>query len=109
MTEFLLALEHYESACNTYGDESPEAIKCFRQSIKLMPEAMQAELTASAHSLGLIPKPSAYTDTNLPLYKVEDIAKHLNLPTDLIEDTLNEIEQDVGTSLKFSGPVHRLQ
>ena len=109
MTDFWLALEHYQRACALHGDESSEAIKCFRQAIRLAPDNIKEELNSEAQRLGLIPKPSAYSQTNSPLYKIEDIAKHLGVPIDVLQETLNEIEQDVGESVRFEGVVNRVQ
>lgn len=64
-------------------------------------EHIKEEMDAKAKELNLLPPVSGYTDDGQPMYRVEDIAKHLGLSVEEVEQQLLQVmesSQKVGLS-----------
>jgi len=63
------------------------------------PEFFKAEMHQKAKELNLLPPPSGYTDDGEPMYRLEDIAKHLGMSFEDAEQHLLQMmdnRQEVG-------------
>ena len=86
--EFFKAFDHYKAMLEQYGDDHPITQQAFHLTLHYTPEHIKAEMDAKAKEMGLLPRPSGYTDDGEPMYRLEDIAKHLGMSIEDAEQAL---------------------
>lgn len=86
--EFFKAFEHYKAMLAQYGEHHPITEQAFMLTLHYTPEHIKAEMDAKAKELNLLPPVSGYTDDGEPMYRLEDIAKHLGITFDEAEQQL---------------------
>lgn len=99
--EFLKAYDHYQAMVKQYGDDHPITQQAFTLVLHHTPEHIKEEMDAKAKELNLLPPVSGYTDDGQPMYRVEDIAKHLGMSVEEVEQQLLQVmenRQKVGLS-----------
>lgn len=83
--EFSKAFDHYKAMLKQYGDTHPITEQALILTLHYAPESIKAEMNAKAKELNLLPPVSGYTDDGQPMYRLEDIAKHLGMSLDEAE------------------------
>ena len=99
--EFFKAFDHYKAMLKQYGDDHPITEQAFLLTLHYTPEHIKAEMDAKAKELNLLPPVSGYTDEGEPMYRLEDIAKHLGMSFEDAEQHLLQMmdnRQQVGLS-----------
>ncbi|ENU79786.1 hypothetical protein F975_02415 [Acinetobacter sp. ANC 3789] len=86
--EFFKAFDHYKNMVKQYGDDHPITERAFLLTLHYTPEHIKAEMDAKAKELNLLPPVSGYTDDGKPMYRLEDIAKHLGMSFEEAEQHL---------------------
>ena len=89
--EFLKAFDDYQLHLVQHGENHPLTQQSFTLMLEHMPESMKQEIDAKAKELGLLPPPSGYTDDGEPMYRLEDVAKHLGMSIEDAEQRLLEL------------------
>ena len=99
--EFFKAFDHYKNMVNQYGNDHPITEQAFMLTLHYMPEHIKAEMHEKAKELNLLPSVSGYTDDGQPMYRLEDIAKHLDMSIEDAEQHLLQMmdnRNEVGLS-----------
>lgn len=99
--EFFKAFDHYKAMVEQYGDNHPITEQAFLLTMHYTPEHIKAEMDAKAKEMKLLPPPSGYTDDGEPMYRLEDVAKHLGMSIEDAEQSLLQLldnRQKVGLS-----------
>ena len=99
--EFFKAFNHYKTMLEQYGGDHPITEQAFMLTLHYTPEHIKAEMDAKAKELNLLPPVSGYTDDGEPMYRLEDIAKHLGISFEEAEQQLLKMmnnRQQVGLS-----------
>ena len=99
--EFFKAFDHYKAMLEQYGNDHPITEQAFMLTLHYMPEHIKAEMHEKAKELNLLPSVSGYTDDGQPMYRLEDIAKHLDMSVEDAEQHLLQMmdnRQQVGLS-----------
>jgi len=99
--EFFKAFDHYKAMLEQYGEHHPITEQAFMLTLHYTPEHIKAEMDAKAKELNLLPPVSGYTDDGEPMYRLEDIAKHLGMSFEDAEQHLLQMmdnRQQVGLS-----------
>lgn len=99
--EFFKAFDHYKNMVKQYGDDHPTTEQAFLLTLHYTPAHIKAEMDAKAKKLNLLPPVSGYTDDGKPMYRLEDIAKHLGISFEEAEQHLLRMmdnRQQVGLS-----------
>ncbi len=99
--EFLKAFDHYKAMLEQYGEDHPITEQAFMLTLHYTPEHIKAEMDAKAKELNLLPPVSGYTVDGEPMYRLEDIAKHLGISFEEAEQQLLKMmdnRQQVGLS-----------
>ena len=99
--EFFKAFDHYKAMLEQYGNDHPITEQAFMLTLHYMPEHIKAEMHEKAKELNLLPSVSGYTDDGQPMYRLEDIAKHLDLSIEDAEQRLLQMmdnRNEVGLS-----------
>lgn len=99
--EFFKAFDHYKAMLDQYGEHHPITEQAFMLTLHYTPEHIKVEMDAKAKELNLLPPVSGYTDDGEPMYRVEDIAKHLGMSFEDAEQHLLQMmdnRQKVGLS-----------
>ncbi|MHA3115704.1 hypothetical protein E0H86_00675 [Acinetobacter sp. ANC 4635] len=76
---FKAVFDHYKNMVKQYGDDHPITEQAFLLTLHYAPDHIKAEMDAKAKELNLLPPVSGYTDDGEPMYRLEDIAKHLGI------------------------------
>ncbi|MHA3048707.1 hypothetical protein [Acinetobacter sp. ANC 4639] len=99
--EFFKAFDHYKNMVKQYGNDHPITEQAFLLTLHYAPDHIKAEMDAKAKELNLLPPVSGYTDDGEPMYRLEDIAKHLGISFEEAEQHLLRMmdnRQKVGLS-----------
>lgn len=99
--EFFKAFDHYKAMLKQYGESHPITEQAFLLTLHYTPEHIKAEMDVKAKELNLLPPVSGYTDEGEPMYRLEDIAKHLGMSFEDAEQHLLQMmdnRQQVGLS-----------
>ena len=99
--EFFKAFDHYKNMVKQYGNDHPITEQAFMLTLHYTPEHIKAEMHEKAKELNLLPSVSGYTDDGQPMYRLEDIAKHLDMSVEDAEQHLLQMmdnRQQVGLS-----------
>ncbi|MCG2574335.1 hypothetical protein LVY74_12320 [Acinetobacter sp. ME22] len=99
--EFFKAFDHYKNMMKQYGNDHPITEQAFLLTLHYTPDHIKAEMDAKAKELNLLPPVSGYTDDGKPMYRLEDIAKHLGISFEEAEQHLLRMmdnRQQVGLS-----------
>ena len=99
--EFFKAFDHYKNMVKQYGNDHPITEQAFMLTLHYMPEHIKAEMHEKAKELKLLPSVSGYTDDGQPMYRLEDIAKHLDMSIEDAEQHLLQMmdnRNEVGLS-----------
>ena len=99
--EFFKAFDHYKAMLEQYGNDHPITEQAFMLTMHYTPEHIKAEMHEKAKELNLLPSVSGYTDDGQPMYRLEDIAKHLDMSVEDAEQHLLQMmdnRQQVGLS-----------
>ena len=99
--EFFKAFDHYKNMVKQYGNDHPITEQAFMLTMHYTPEHIKAEMHEKAKELNLLPSVSGYTDDGQPMYRLEDIAKHLDMSVEEAEQRLLQMmdnRQQVGLS-----------
>ena len=99
--EFFKAFDHYKNMVKQYGNDHPITEQAFILTLHYTPEHIKAEMHEQAKELNLLPSVSGYTDDGQPMYRLEDIAKHLDMSVEDAEQHLLQMmdnRQQVGLS-----------
>ena len=99
--EFFKAFDHYKNMVNQYGNDHPITEQAFMLTLHYTPEHIKAEMHEKAKELNLLPSVSGYTDDGQPMYRLDDIAKHLDMSVEDAEQHLLQMmdnRQQVGLS-----------
>ena len=99
--EFFKAFDHYKAMLEQYGNDHPITEQAFMLTLHYMPEHIKAEMHEKAKELNLLPSVSGYTDDGQPMYRLEDIAKHLDMSVEDAEQHLLQMmdnRNEVGLS-----------
>ena len=99
--EFFKTFDHYKAMVKQYGDDHPITEQAFILTMHYTPEHIKAEMHQKAKELNLLPPVSGYTDDGEPMYRLEDIAKHLGVSFEDAEQHLLQMmdnRQKVGLS-----------
>ena len=99
--EFFKAFDHYKNMVKQYGNDHPITEQAFLLTLHYTPNHIKAEMDAKAKELNLLPPVSGYTDDGKPMYRLEDIAKHLGISFEEAEQHLLRMmdnRQQVGLS-----------
>ena len=86
--EFFKAFDHYKAMLEQYGEHHPITEQALMLTMHYTPEHIKAEMDAKAKELNLLPPVSGYTDDGEPMYRLEDIAKHLDMSVEDAEQHL---------------------
>ena len=86
--EFFKAFDHYKAMVKQYGDDHPITEQALILTMHYTPEHIKEEMHQKAKELNLLPPPSGYTDDGEPMYRLEDIAKHLGITFEEAEQRL---------------------
>ena len=86
--EFFKAFDHYKAMVRQYGDDHPITEQALILTMHYTPEHIKAEMHQKAKELDLLPPPSGYSDNGEPMYRLEDIAKHLGITFEEAEQRL---------------------
>ena len=89
--EFFKAYNHYQAMVKQYGDKHPVTEQAFLLTLNYAPEHIKEEMHQKAKELNLLPPPSGYTDDGEPMYRLEDIAKHLGMNFEDAEQHLLQV------------------
>ena len=98
---FFKAFDHYKNMVKQYGNDHPITEQAFMLTLHYTPEHIKAEMHEKAKELNLLPSVSGYTDDGQPMYRLEDIAKHLDMSVEDAEQHLLQMmdnRQQVGLS-----------
>ena len=98
---FFKAFDHYKNMVKQYGNDHPITEQAFMLTLHYMPEHIKAEMHEKAKELNLLPSVSGYTDDGQPMYRLEDIAKHLDMSIEDAEQHLLQMmdnRNEVGLS-----------
>ncbi len=99
--EFFKAFDHYKAMLEHYGEYHPITEQALILTMHYMPEYIKAEMHQKAKELNLLPPVSAYTDDGEPMYRLEDIVRHLGITFEEAEQQLLQMmnnRQKVGLS-----------
>lgn len=99
--EFFKAFDHYKNMVKQYGNDHPITEQAFMLTLHYTPEHIKAEMHEKAKELNLLPSVSGYTDDGQPMYRLDDIAKHLDMSVEDAEQHLLQMmdnRQQVGLS-----------
>ncbi len=99
--EFFKAFDHYQAMVKQYGNDHPITQQAFMLTLHYTPEHIKAEMDAKAKELNLLPPVSGYTDDGEPMYRLEDIAKHLDMSVEDAEQHLLQMmdnRREIGLS-----------
>ena len=99
--EFFKAFDHCKAMREQYGEHHPITEQAFMLTMHYTPEHIKAEMHEKAKELNLLPSVSGYTDDGQPMYRLEDIAKHLDMSVEDAEQHLLQMmdnRQQVGLS-----------
>ena len=99
--EFFKAFDHYKAMLDQYGEHHPITEQAFMLTLHYTPEHIKAVMDAKAKELNLLPPVSGYTHDGEPMYRLEDIAKHLGMSFEEAEQNLLQMmdnRQQVGLS-----------
>lgn len=99
--EFFKAFDHYKAMLAQYGEHHPITEQALILTMHYTPEHIKAEMHQKAKELNLLPPVSGYTDDGEPMYRLEDIAKHLGMSFEEAEQHLLQMmnnRQKVGLS-----------
>jgi hypothetical protein len=77
--EFLQALDDFDRLANTAGAGHPQAQAALMRVFDLAPPELKAQMTAKARELALIPAAGGYLGDGTPVYRLEDVARHMGL------------------------------
>jgi arylsulfatase A-like enzyme len=111
--EFFKAFDHYKSMVKQYGEEHPIAMQAFMLAFEYSPQWMKDEAYAMAEEY--LPKPSGYLDNGEPVYNLQDIAKHHDIPFEQAEQdllTMMQQREELGLStdgVLINAHVNRIQ
>ena len=86
--EFFKAFDHYKAMVKQYGDDHPITEQALILTMHYTPEHIKEEMHQKAKELNLLPPPSGYSDNGEPMYRLEDIAKHLGITFEEAEQRL---------------------
>ena len=86
--EFFKAFDHYKAMVKQYGDDHPITEQAIILTMHYTPEHIKEEMHQKAKELNLLPPPSGYSDNGEPMYRLEDIAKHLGITFEEAEQRL---------------------
>lgn len=89
--EFFDAIDRYEAISNHVGDDHPEACRALAEVMRLAPPEIQAQLTAKAREMGLMPDADGYTENGEALFTLETVAKHFGVSEDEVIATVGTI------------------
>ena len=98
---FFKAFDHYKNMVKQYGNDHPITEQAFMLTLHYMPEHIKAEMHEKAKELNLLPSVSGYTDDGQPMYRLEDIAKHLDMSIEDAEQHLLQMmdnRREIGLS-----------
>ena len=99
--EFFKAFDHYKNMVKQYGNDHPITEQAFTLTLHYTPEHIKAEMHEKAKELNLLPSVSGYTDDGQPMYRLDDIAKHLDMSVEDAEQHLLQMmdnRNEVGLS-----------
>lgn len=99
--KFFKVFDHYKNMVKQYGNDHPITEQAFLLTLHYTPTHIKAEMDAKAKELNLLPPVSGYTDDGKPMYRLEDIAKHLGISFEEAEQHLLRMmdnRQKVGLS-----------
>ena len=113
--EFFKAFDHYKAMVKQYGDDHPITEQALILTMHYTPEHIKEEMHQKAKELNLLPPPSGYTDDGEPMYRLEDIAKHHDIPFEQAEQdllTMMQQREELGLStdgVLINAHVNRIQ
>ena len=96
-----------------YGEEHPIAMQAFMLAFEYSPQWMKDEAYAMAEQY--LPKPSGCLDSGEPVYSLQDIAKHHDVPYEQAEQdllTMMQQRKELGLStdgVLINAAVHKIQ
>ena len=99
--EFFKAFDHCKAMREQYGEHHPITEQALILTMHYTPEHIKAEMHEKAKELNLLPSVSGYTDDGQPMYRLEDIAKHLDMSIEDAEQHLLQMmdnRNEVGLS-----------
>ena len=99
--EFFKAFDHYKAMLAQYGEHHPITEQALILTMHYTPEHIKEEMHQKAKELNLLPSVSGYTDDGQPMYRLDDIAKHLDMSVEDAEQHLLQMmdnRNEVGLS-----------
>lgn len=91
---FMDAVHKHLALVETLGHEHPETKRAMMLAMELAPESIKDEMSEKAKALGLLPEATGYLEDGSPMYRLEDIAKQLDISLEEAEETLQQIMRD---------------
>ena len=89
---FKRALAEYERIASLHGEDSEQAINAFMKCYDLAPQHYRDEAGKMVEQMGMIPKPSGYTDNGQPVFSASDLAKHFGVSESEVIERLNQLD-----------------
>lgn len=77
--EFLAAVDEFMHTAEVLGHDHPQTQRAMKRAMMLAPRTLLDEFTRLADSMGLLPKPDAYTEDGQPLISVEAFATQFGI------------------------------
>lgn len=87
----MAAVHHHLKLVEALGQDHPETKRAMLVAMELAPDEIQAQLTAKAKELDLIPEAMGYLADGSPMFSLHDMAKKLGMSTEEAESALKEI------------------
>lgn len=112
--EFIEAASQYSRLRMALGNDHPQTREQFTLLLHLAPQSFKDDMHAMADQMGLLPKSSGYLENGEPLYRIEDIAAHFNIPMEQANAMLNQMEAErqklgIGSGIAEPPLIHRKQ
>ena len=104
---FKRALAEYERIASLHGEDSEQAINAFMKCYDLAPQHYRDEAGKMVEQMGMIPKPSGYTDNGQPVFSASDLAKHFGVSESEVIAQLGKLEY--GSDYIYHGNINRIQ
>lgn len=92
--EFSAAMHRHVELAELHGEDSQEARRSFMRAMQIAPDWFKAEVDQMANDMKLLPQPSGYLADGSPMYSLDDVAKHLEVPPGKAEAAMHEMLAD---------------
>ena len=104
---FFTEFDKYKRIVEKHGEDSEQAINAFMKCYDLAPQHYRDEAGKMIEQMGMIPKPSGYTDNGQPVFSASDLAKHFGVSESEVIERLNQL--DPQHKSLYHGNINRIQ